>query len=358
VGAAAAVALGFVPVLTGLAADNRGLQQAGVNAASSSGTLVTDSPVAAYWSHKAPNEVLGSRALPLDNSQVLPWLRANGVQSLVLENVDYYRAHQALPQLVSGNPDVPYVFLGDQAAYNVPGGKQVYAYTIGQPVQPLTGGAALTLGQSNSPRDGKTSGLAKGPLLTKGGRDLTGDGLGFGVPFVQSADGWWFGGRDSPVSVSPDGKTWTRVFNLDQHEIDDANGHFLRFEAGPSEGRIQVTYRPSASGTVGIQVRPLELKSNVNQVVIANEESASFDDYADAVGPRSAGNWLPVRGDWARFRSGKLGVEWEVPAPPPPASFFSARELNPPGIDFSGLEWSFNGRFSGVDYTVSIRSAR
>jgi hypothetical protein len=108
-----------------------------------------------------------------------------------------------------------------------------------------------------------------------------------------------------------------------------------------------------------VEVRPVRMSPGVQQIVIANEESAAFDNYADASATRvgtAVGSQSPVSGDYARFRSAALGVEWEVPAPPRPAQFFAERELlRDSGIDFSGLEWVFDSRFRGVDYLVSIK---
>jgi Glycosyltransferase like family 2 len=357
VGGAAVVAAAFVPVLAGLAADNRGLQAAGVSARGVPGTLLTDSPAAAYWSHKPPNDILGSAALPADQASVLAWLRSHDVHGLVLEDIDYYRAAAALPELSQGQETAPYVFLGQQSAYNVVGGKPVHVYALDTLTQSVSPGVDLQLEQGSWPGQGKTAGLAKGPVLVAGGQPLNGDGLGFGVPLAQFGNAWWFAGSDSAVAVSADGKSWVRTYDLNREEVDDAGGRFQRFQPGPSHALIQVTYHPQASGALAIEVRPLRLGAGLRQLVIANEQGAGFSDLADGSGSHQTGSSVPIRSDWARLRSAGDGVEWEVPAPPPAASFIAAREQRP-GIDFSGLELVFDSRFPGLDYTLSIRRAR
>jgi hypothetical protein len=359
---AVVVAIGFVPVLNGLAADNRGLRQAGESASALPGGLLTDSPAAAYWSHKAPDQIYGSRALPTGRQASLDWMRSRGVGGLVLENVDYYRATAVLPDLVTGATGQaarPFTSVGAGDTFVVPGGKDVHVYTLGRTVVGIAPGLGVTADQAGWPGRGKTAELAKGPVLTGGGQDQAGEGMGFGVPIAQFADGWWFGGPDSGFALMPDGRGWTITYNLDRREVDDARGGFLRFEAGPSHGQVQVTYRVRSDG-LRVQVRVQRLDAGAKQVVLLNEESGAFDDYADARTTRlgdAIGSLTPVSGDYARFRSAALGSEWEVPAPPRPSGFSAEHEVRA-GIDFSGLEWTLGPDLRSVDYTVSIRRAK
>ena len=67
------------------------------------------------------------------------------------------------------------------------------------------------------------------------------------------------------------------------------------------------------------------------------------------------GGWQPLEGSWARLRASKLGVEWELPAPPPGASFLAGRELQPPDLDWAGIEYQFGPSFRGFSYDVNFR---
>jgi cellulose synthase/poly-beta-1,6-N-acetylglucosamine synthase-like glycosyltransferase len=359
--AAAVVAVAFIPVLNGLAADNRGLVAAGTSAGLLPGALLTDSPAAAYWSHKPPSQIYGSEVLPSDRTAAVGWMRTHGVGGLVLENIDYYRAHAVLPDLMGGGPSPPFLPVGGAKQYVVPGGKDVHVYDLGRLVLVTPDGIGVTADQGAWPSRTKTAPLAKGPVLTVRGQDAAGGGMGFGVPIAQFTDGWWFPGAGSTLALTPQGDGWTRTYDLDVRETDDAAGHFLSFDPGSSHGQVQVTYRMQGGGRLAVQVRVLRMSAGVRQVVVLNEEGSAFDDYADpsvtrlgsAIGSRTA-----VSGSYARFRSGALGAEWEVPKPPPGAGFYAEREARGDTIDFSGLEWEFGPDFSSVDYTISIRRAK
>ena len=166
-----------------------------------------------------------------------------------------------------------------------------------------------------------------------------------------------FNARARIVVTSPVVSPWrTKTFDLDRVGGDAA--HCYKFDRAPSGGRVQVTYRPSPTG-VRIEIRSLGLAPGVQQVAILNEQSAAFDDYADATGSRTGaafGNWMTVGGSWARLRSGTLGVEWsqEVAGR---SELHAGRELSPPDFDWSGLDYVFDGGFTAVDYAVSIKGA-
>ena len=150
-------------------------------AAGSSGVLLTDSPVVAYYSGKSPADITGSQALPDDPDQAVAWIRKHGVTEVVVENISYYRVTTVFPALATGKPTPPFEALGDQQWYAMPGGKTVFAYRLGsalsqQPLYPGVGVAVLPI-----PRAGKTAFLAKGLALTVGGTTAAGEGMGFGL---------------------------------------------------------------------------------------------------------------------------------------------------------------------------------
>jgi hypothetical protein len=107
-------------------------------------------------------------------------------------------------------------------------------------------------------------------------------------------------------------------------------------------------------------VRVLRLDPDLQELVILNEQSGRFDDYADAAGTRigaAFGSWQPASGGWARLRSESLDLEWSQPALPG-AVLVGAHEVIPPGIDFSGLEYVFTAGLEQADYEIQIRRAR
>jgi hypothetical protein len=350
-----------VPVLTGLAADNGGVQAAGVAAGLVPGRLLTDSPSAAYFSGKPPSQVFGSRELPLDRAQAVSELRARGVGPVVLEDVSYYRARTLFPDLASGSVATPFLRVGSERAYTVPGGKRVFVYGLGRGGAALGRGVSLAATGGDWPARGKTAPVARGPVLQVGGRDVAGEGLGFGVPIAHFSDGWWFAApSEGSLGEMPKGG-WMQTFQLTLHEVDDPSGRFVRFAPGPSHGTFEVTYQPELPRGFHVTVRLVGPPApGLRQVVVLNEESAGFDDLATArtklLGSR-IGSWGTItHTTWARFRSPGRDVEWSVPAPPPGAGWYAARESRPAaGIDFSGIEYTFGPNFTAFGYQVSVR---
>jgi hypothetical protein len=356
VSAGGLLAIGFLPVFGGFAADNAGLVAAGRAASGSPGVLVTDSPVAAFYSGKSPSALNGSQHLPADRHEAIAWLDANGVTELVLENISYYRATAVFPDLASGDPGAPFRPLGDQSAYQVPSGKPVFAYRFGAGLYTQSLYPGLSAVVSPVPGHGKTAGLAKGLTLRVAGVDVSGEGLGFGVPMVHYLDGWVYGGSSSTVDASAAGTTaWKRTFELDRIGIDAARAYLPI----PSRGRIEVTYTIDATG-INVEMRVLHLDPGYQEMGALNELSASFNNFADrreTLTGASLGPWVPVAGDWARLRSAALGVEWSVPAIAG-AQLHGGRELASPSFDWAGLDYLFGRPPNTITYHITVQAAR
>jgi cellulose synthase/poly-beta-1,6-N-acetylglucosamine synthase-like glycosyltransferase len=360
-GAAAAglVTLAFLPVLASFSAIDRGLVAAGKAAAGQPGGLLTDSPVAAFYSGKQPDRIYGSRDLPADPLSATGWLHDRMVGSIVTEDIGYYRLPAIFPELVRGNPKAPFSALGSQAAYTVPGGKRAFAYTL--PPERfcawVTDSALAEIGPLEEPHLGKTAALAKGLVLETLQGPVAGEGMGFGAPLVRYPEGDYFSGSATVVDIStPLQAGWLKTFQLDRLGVDGDRS----FEAVPSRGQVEVTYLLSG-GTVDITVTATGLTSGFQQFVVLNEQSSAFDDFADPTQTRigtQVGSWRPVSGDWGRFRSGALGLEWSLPRLPAAEGMYAARETRSPGIDFSGIEYVFGPGFTGVEYQVNVSKAR
>ena len=340
VGASAMLALAFLPVFLAFGAENAGLVAAGRSASGGRGVLLTDSPVAAYYSGRAPSDITGSQSLPQDPAQAIGWMRAHRVTAVVVEDISYYQATHVLPELTQGEASPPFLPIGDQRQYKVSGGKTVYAYRL-LPVLSMEPTTA-----------GKTAPLAKG--MTMGA--ATGEGMGFGVPIVHYADGWVYARTSSTVQVSP--VSWTRTFELD--EIGGDAAHRYAFVPIAPRGQIEVAYTLEASG-IAIAVRPVWIATGYSEVGILNEQSAAFDDFAAAGQPTLAGtgfgSWVPVTGSWARLRSGSLSVEWSL-SRLPEASLYAGREQIAPDFDWAGLDYIFPASFNGATYRITVQEAR
>jgi cellulose synthase/poly-beta-1,6-N-acetylglucosamine synthase-like glycosyltransferase len=356
VAAGGLLAVAFLPVFTGFASDNRGLVAAGRAVSGSAGLLITDSPLVAFYSGKPPSQITGSQQLPLDRELAIDWMQKHEVTALVMENITYYRATVVFPDLAMGRPSPPFRSLGDEAHYNVPHGKPVYAYRLRAAFgdQPIYPGLSAVI--SPMPAQGKTAVLAKGLALRSSGADITGEGMGFGLPMVHYSDGWAYSRTSNTIDVSTDsGTIWKRTFNLDEIGVDEAHG----YQPIGSRGRIEVTYTLNASGVL-VELRVLNLAPGYMELGILNEQSAAFDDFAydghKAIGP-AFGRWLPVDGTWARLRSAKHGVEWSVPTLSG-AQLHGGRELFPPSFDWAGLDYMFDTPPITVTYQITVQAAR
>ena len=102
------LAVAFLPVFTSFAADNAGLVAAGRATDGSSGVLLTDSPVVAFYSRKQPAEITGSQQLPPNTSSAIDWMREHGVTAVVVEDISYYRATTVFPELTLGTAAAPF----------------------------------------------------------------------------------------------------------------------------------------------------------------------------------------------------------------------------------------------------------
>ena len=359
VASAAMLAVAFVPVFSAFAAQDAGLAAAGRASSCAPGMLVTDSPVAAYFSGKPLPEITGSQALPYGRGQALEWMHLHGVGSLVVEDISYYRATTVFPDLARGTAAPPFTSLGAQARYQVNGGKAVYAYGLDGAclVQQLYPGVDASIWPA--PSEGKTAPLAKGVALRVGAIPVTGEGIGLGVPIVHYPDGWVYARTFSDVDLSTTGAAvWKRTFHLD--EIGGDTAHRYQFVPIASRGDIAVTYTIDGR-VVSISVAPVWIAPGYSEVGILNEQSAAFNDLAadqqSTLTGAAFGSWVPVTGRWARVRSSSLGVEWSV-STLPGAALYGGREQAPPDFNWAGLDYIFPGSFGGTDYQVTVQEAR
>ncbi|HEX6349521.1 MAG TPA: glycosyltransferase [Candidatus Dormibacteraeota bacterium] len=360
--AAGLLAVAYLPVFTSFAAGNQGLLRAGAASGRVPGRLLTDSPAAAFASHKPPGQISGSQALPLQPDPALAWLADRGYTSLVVEDIDYYRATEVFSGLAAGSAVPPFQSLGQEADYRAPGGKAVYAYTLRPPEfrSLLAGDVAACLHPDAQPAAGKTASLQKGLILERGSMSLAGEGMGFGAPVIEVGGTWYFPGSADTADISAGGQiVWRKIFQLDRREVDTADGHFQGFEAVPSQGAIQVTYTVSA-GSVQVSAVALRLPDGVQAVNLLNEQSAAFDDLADGRGQKrigaAFGSYQTTGGAYARLRSAAYDLEW-AQNPVAGAGLVAEREHRG-DIDFAGLEYQFGGNFTGATYTVEVQQAR
>ena len=353
VSAGGLLAIGFLPVFAGFATDNAGLVAAGKAAGARAGVLVTDSPVAAFYSGKPVADLLGSQNLPAGRTQAIAWMAGHRVTAVVVEGISYYRASVLFPDLATGTPSPPFVPLGDERSYQVAGGKPVFAYRFGADIFP-----GLSAVVSSGEGQGRSTPLAKGLALRARGVDITGEGMGFGAPIVGYRDGWVYSRTVSSEDMSsPTRVIWKQTFALDEMGGDAA--HAYAFVPIASRGTIEVTYGIDAAG-VSVFVRVVDLAPGYLQVGILNEQSAAFDDFAEPGGTFTGPafeRWMTAAGNYARLRSGTIGVEWSV-TPLPGSQLHAGRELAPPDFNWAGLDYAFPAPFTGTSYFINVGVAK
>jgi cellulose synthase/poly-beta-1,6-N-acetylglucosamine synthase-like glycosyltransferase len=359
VAAAGLIAVAFLPVFASFAADNTGLIAAGRAAAGGSGVLITDSPVVAFYSGRTPSRIDGSQALPPNRQDAIAWMSAHGVTTLVLEDISYYRATALFPDLASGRATAPFEPLGEQASYQVAGGKPVYAYRLGTALMTQSIYPGVDACIETAPGEGKTAPLARGIVLEIAGKGVAGEGMGFGVPIVHYPDGWVYSRTATTVDISNGTSTvWKRTYQLD--EIGGDAAHNYSFVPIASRGAIEVTYTVDSTG-VAVNMHVTRLDPGYSEIGILNEQSAAFNDFAAAGSPTllnsQFGSWEPVTGAWARLQSRSLGVQWSVPSISG-AQLHGGRELSPPDFNWAGLDYLFPSSFAGADYHINVQEAR
>ena len=359
VAATGLIAVAFLPVFASFAAGNTGLIAAGRAAAGGSGVLITDSPVVAFYSGRTPSQIDGSQVLPPNRQDAIAWMTSHGVSDVVLEDISYYRATSLFPDLASGQAAPPFEPLGQQARYQVAGGKPVYAYRFGTALMTQSIYPGVDACIESAPGQGKSAPLARGVVLEIAGNDVAGEGMGFGVPIVHYPDGWVYSRTAATVDLSTGASTvWKRTYQLD--EIGGDAAHNYSFVPTASRGVIEVTYTVDSTGITAI-VQVIRLDPGYSEVGILNEQSAAFNDFA-AEGSATLlngqfGNWVPVTGAWARLQSKDLGVQWSVPSITG-AQLHGGRELTPPNFNWAGLDYLFPSSFTGAIYHINVQEAR
>ena len=105
-------------------------------------------------------------------------------------------------------------------------------------------------------------------------------------------------------------------------------------------------------------MKPVWLAAGYTEIGVLNEQSAAFDDLAQAGQARAAfGRWAAVTGDWARLRSSSLGIEWSAPSVAG-AQLYAGRELAGPSFDWAGLDYMFPASFGGATYRINMQEAQ
>lgn len=250
-----------------------------------------------------------------------------------------------------------------------------------------------------------TSGLQKGLLLLDGGQELSGEGVGFGVPVLKRGARAVFAGA-ADVSVDPGPpQTITIDYVLDRVErlggrsrsilllrpLDWAREAFAllyrrvpplrrallagsngvrwllrvhtHFEPVAPVARVVVTYCLTSTGALRVHADLGALPPGVTQVVLMNELGAEFFDRCVSAGGDTAigsavGAWNRVREAWCRFLCSATGTSFEVDRDPdagaPEACLYRGREVAGMRLGWAGFGYTLPPGHDAFSYEVRI----
>ena len=285
-----------------------------------------------------------------------------------------------------------------------------------KPVFDLGEGLTLALPELDDGEDGgapgaagfayPTAGLQKGLLLLDGERELSAEGVGFGVPIVKRGPRAVFPGS-AEIAVRPgDPPEVTLTYSMDRVErlggnrgrspllrpLDEAREAFAllyrhapllrrpllaasngirwllhvktRFERTTPLGTVTVTYSAGDHrGDLVVRADLSRLPASVTEIVLMNELGAdSFDRFVDADGRDERGSaigaWDQVRARNASFASTDHGVSFSLERDPDPgapdARLYRGREVAKGRLAWAGFGYSLRPGPPTFTYVVHL----
>jgi hypothetical protein len=251
-----------------------------------------------------------------------------------------------------------------------------------------------------------TDGLQKGLLLLDGEQELSGEGVGFGVPVLKRGPRAVFAGSCRVVPGDAGPRELTLVYRMDRVErlggrrrprralaplelvretlslayrrvpplrrpltsLSNAGRRLLRvrtwFDQTTVLAELPVTYevgggQSADAGCLLVTAHLGSLPATVTEVVLMNELGASFDLYEEggrALHAGEIGAWDAVRAPSARFRNGAAGVWFELMSRPDPAApqvrLLRGRESAAGRLAWAGFGYSLRPGPSAFTYPV------
>lgn len=271
----------------------------------------------------------------------------------------------------------------------------------GSAVRLCVGDAEVIITDEPWPRRLRSNGLQKGAILTIGGCDVAGEGVGFGVP-IALVGGRFVYSTHAEVEETKEGAR--KTFKIDATSTKKwasrllsglpgpavlfdgwlmrnlsplyhsrgfaqvvANG-FWRFERSTgviehgfsstsTRGSVSVEYTME-SDAIRITVDPTGLGPGCERLCLMNELDARFfDSYDDSGGLElhgwRVGAWSPVEAEWARFTAGDGSSFFKLERVEG-ARMFRGREMVPDHLSWAGLAYELKKPLHQFTYTVEI----
>ena len=264
---------------------------------------------------------------------------------------------------------------------------------------------SLRAPSSNGPYP--TSKIQKGPVLVRGSADLSGEGVGLGVPVAKFAHRVVFPGKACLVEQRKDNHLcmWVVDYELNLEELvifksgkSIRNENFYRlkewfaglhkaipisrglvergnravrftwgltttFETTPSAGSVRVSYTVDrGEGVLHISVDASRLsKTRCTEVILLNEQDGSlFDRYSDSNGVelvgKEIGTWEETGADSVTLSDSSHNITLALRSVAQ-STMYRGREVAPGRLSWTGVAYVISPRCVDFDYDITIREA-
>ena len=252
-----------------------------------------------------------------------------------------------------------------------------------------------------------TSKIQKGPVLIRGSADLSGEGVGLGVPVAKFVHRVVFPGKACIVEQREDNHlcTWVVDYELNLEErVTFKSGKSIRnesfyrlkerfaglhkaipisrglvergnralrftwgltttFETTPSAGSVRVSYtvdRREGVLHVSVDARRLN-KTGCTEMILLNEQDGSlFDRYSDANGVelvgKAIGTWEETGADYVTLSGSRHNITIALRSVAQ-STMYRGREVAQGRLSWTGVAYVIPPRCVAFDYDVAIREA-
>jgi hypothetical protein len=319
------------------------------------GTVLVDSPIAAYYSGLPPESLVGSAVLPKNVTRAREYVLGS-ISYAVFVDYPNFQLVKAFPELRKGRSVGNFIFEYTPNDWRVQfGAHPTYIYKVDRSALtfPATGNLSLRFYDSSAPANGKISALVKGAVLVNAESETVGEGAGFGVPALNWSGRTYF---SLSARTEPSGGGCTRTFVLDGVEVGPF--HNTTFARVPPAGEVKVRY--SLNGTVlSVDVDVSGLPRNATLMVLNEQDGRRYCRYVDFNGNDTIVDfsWKKVTG-WYNYLLDVDGRGFRVDYTPEfynGTTLYLGRETAPDGFDWAGLDYAFDlSAFGGKEFSYNV----
>ena len=259
---------------------------------------------------------------------------------------------------------------------------------------------AVRVYSDTQPTNGKIAQLQKGLILVYEGKEVVGEGAGFGVPILIYAGETWFSGSSCLYTREKDGSVAIRKqFFMDSIARNKLRNITLQNQKGRSILRyvskmyqehkrlrlltLKTPFLKMGYGTVFVRTAPvgavtltynfckdaihvkvnfnLSKKEQLRKILVFNEQSSQFfRRYTDSSGIKLADSaidaWEPITAQWASLTEldGRVGFRLETVEN---SILRRGREFLEGSLDWAGLDYELNPEVASFEYQIGLLEA-